>query len=115
MAQSAGYGARTGENPLGITAFRPSKCTEAPMRWEHWITRFTWGLIAKHSFNPTSLYFARTLTDEQVADLPAEVSGKKCLEAEQTLISDLYICLGERGQDEIHNRKPHLDLAATRS
>ena len=60
MAQSAGYGAGTGENPLGITAFRPSKCTEAPMLWEHWITRFTWGVIAKHSFNPTSFYFART-------------------------------------------------------
>ena len=36
------------------------------------------------------------------------------MEAEQTLISNLYLCLGERGQDELHNRKPHLDLATTR-
>ena len=39
---------------------------------------------------------------------------KNRLEAEQTLISNLYLCLGERGQDELHNREPHLDLAATR-
>ena len=26
MAQSAGYGAGTGKNPLGITAFWPSRC-----------------------------------------------------------------------------------------
>ena len=42
------------------------------------------------------------------------VIGKNRLEAEQNLISNLYLCLGERGQDELHNRKPHLDLAATR-
>ena len=46
--------------------------------------------------------------------MPAELSGNNCLEAEQTLISNLSLCLGERGQDELHNRKPHLDLAATR-
>ena len=36
------------------------------------------------------------------------------MEAEQTLISNLYLCLGERGQNELHNRKPHLGLATTR-
>ena len=56
MAQSAGYGAGTGKNPVGITAFWPSKCTEASMLWEHWITRFTWGVIAKHLFNPTAFF-----------------------------------------------------------
>ena len=84
------------------------------MLWEHWITRFTWGVIAKHSFNPTAFYFDRTLTAAQITDLPEEVNGKNRLEAEQTLISNLYLCLGERGQDELHNRKPHLDLATTR-
>ena len=114
MAQQAGQGAGTGKNPLGITAFWPSKCTEAPMLWEHWITRFTWGVIAKHSFNPTTFYFDWTLTAAQITALSEEVSGKNRLEAEQTLISNLYLCLGERGQDELNNRKPHLDLAATR-
>ena len=109
MAQQAGQSAGSGKNPLGITAFWPSKCTEAPMLWEHWITRFTWGVIAKHSFNPTAFYFDRTLTAEQITDLSEEVNGKNRLEAEQTIISNLYLCLGERGQD----RKPHLDLATT--
>ena len=68
----------------------------------------TWGVIAKYSFNSTSYYFAWTLTETQIADLPAEVSGKNRLEAEQTLISNIYLCLGERGQNELHNRKPHL-------
>ena len=92
MAQQAGYGAGTGKNPFGITAFWPSKCTEAPMLWEHWITRFTWGVIAKHSFNPTAFYFNRTLNATQIADLPEDDIGKNRLEAEQTSISNLYIC-----------------------
>ena len=114
MAQQAGQGAGTGKNPLGITAFWPSKCAEAPMLWEHWITRFTWGVIAKHSFNPTAFYFAQTLTAGQITALSEKVNGKNRLEAEQTLISNLYLSLEKRGQDELHNRKPHLDLAATR-
>ena len=114
MAQQAGYGVGTGENPLGITAFWPSKCTEAPMLWEHWITRFIWGVKAKHSLNPTAFYFNRTLNATQIADQPEEVNGKNRLDAKQTLISNLYLCLGERGQDELHNWKPHLNLAATR-
>ena len=114
MAQQAGHGAGTGKKPLGITEFWPSKCTEAPMLWEHWITCFTWGVIANHSFKLKAFYFNRTLTAAQIADLPEDVNGKNRLEAEQTLISNLYFCLGEREQDELHNRKPHLDLAATR-
>ena len=114
MAQQAGYGAGTGKIPVGITAFWPSKCTEAPMLWEHWTTRFTWGLIAKHSFNPTAFYFNWTLNATQIADLSEEINGKNILEAEQTLISNLYLCLGERRQDDLHSRKPHLDLALTR-
>ena len=71
-------------------------------------------VIAKYSFNPTAFYFNRTLNSTQIADLPAEVNGINRLEAEQTLISNLYLCLGKRGQDELHNRKPHLDLVVNR-
>ena len=42
MAQPAVSGGR-GKNPLGITGFWPSKCTEPPMMWEFWINRFQWG------------------------------------------------------------------------
>ena len=84
------------------------------MLWQHWITCFTWGVIAKHSFNQKTFYVDRTLIEAQITDLPAKVNGKNRLEADQTLISNLYLCLGEHGQDELHNRKPHLDLAVTR-
>ena len=76
------------------------------MLWEHWITRFTWGVIA--------FYFNRGLTAAQITDLPLEVHGRNRLEAEQTLISNLCLCFGERGQEELHNRKPHLNLATNR-
>ena len=66
MAQQAEYGARTVKNPLGITAFWPSKCTEGPMLWEHSITRFTWGVIAKNSFNTTAFYFNLTWNATQI-------------------------------------------------
>ena len=64
------------------------------MLWEHWITRFTWEVIAKHSFNPTSFYLNRALNAAQISDLPEEVNEKNCPEGEQTLISNLYLCLG---------------------
>ena len=75
---------------------------------------FYLGVMAKLSINTTAFFFARELTEAQIADLPAEVSEKNRLEVEQTLTSNLYLCLGERGQDELHNRKSHLDLVATR-
>ena len=84
------------------------------MLWEHWINRFTWGVIDKHAFNPTSFYFAKTLRTAQITGLPSEVLKKNRVEAEQTLVSNLYLCLGERGQDDLKNRRPHLDLATTR-
>ena len=34
--------------------------------------------------------------------------------AEKTLISNLYLCLWEKRQDELHKSKPHLDLSTTR-
>ena len=46
--------------------------------------------------------------------LPEEVDGKNRLAPEQTLISNMNLCLGEKGQDELHNRRPHLDLTTTR-
>ena len=44
--------------------------------------------------------------------LASEVDEKPRLESEKTLISNLYLCLEEKGQDE--KRKPHLDLTTTR-
>ena len=84
------------------------------MLWEFWFNRFQWGMVAKYSINPRNFYYASTLTAAQITDLPEEVDGKTRLASEQTLISNLYLCLGEKGQDELHKRKPHLDLAATR-
>ena len=71
-------------------------------------------MVAKHSINPKNFYYASTLTAAQVTASPEEVDGKNRLASEQTLISNLYLCLGEKGQDELHKRKPHLDLSTTR-
>ena len=112
MAQPASSGG--GKNPLGITGFWPAKCTEPPMMWEFWINRFQWGMVAKHSLNPKNFYYADTLSAAQVTAFPEEVDGKNRLESEQVLISNLYLCLGEKGQDELHKRRPHLDLSVIR-
>ena len=61
-----------------------------------------------------SFYYASTLTAVQVTALPEEVDGKNRLASEQTLILNLYLCLGEKGQDELHKRRPHMDLSTTR-
>ena len=84
------------------------------MLWEFWFNRFQWGMVAKHSLNPKNFSYASTLTAAQVTALPEEVDGKDRLASEQTLISNLYLCLGEKGQDELHKRRPHLDLSTTR-
>ena len=84
------------------------------MLWKFWFNRFQWGIVAKHSINPRKFYYASTLTAAQVTALPEEVDGKDRLTSEQTLISNLYLCLGEKGQDELHKRRPHLDLSTTR-
>ena len=68
----------------------------------------------KHSINPKNYYYAATLTAAQVTALPEEVDGKNRLESEQVLISKLHFCLGEKGQDELHKRRPHLDLSTVR-
>ena len=112
MAQSAVSGG--GKNPLAITGFWPAKCTEPPMMWEFWNNRFQWGMVAKHSLNPKNFNYAATLTAAQVTDLPEEVDGKNRLQSEQVLISNVYLCLGEKGQDELHKRRPHLDLSTIR-
>ena len=78
------------------------------------MNRLQWGMVAKHSNNPKNYYFAATLTEAQVNDLPGEVDGKNRLESEQTLVSNLNLCLGEKGQDELHSRRPHLDLPTIR-
>ena len=71
-------------------------------------------MVAKHSRNPKNYYFADSLTATQIAALPEEVDGKNRLAEEQILISNLYLCLGERGQEELHKRRPHLELGEAR-
>ena len=44
---------------------------------------------------------------------PADVDGKNRTESEQTLISNLYQCLGKKGLDELHKGRPHLEQRAT--
>ena len=84
------------------------------MLWEFWMNRFQWGMVAKHSINPKNHNFAATLTATRITALPAEVDGKNWLESEQILISNLYLCLGEKGQDELHKRRSHLYLSTIR-
>ena len=57
------------------------KFAEPPMLWEFWLNRFQWGMVAKHSINPTNFYYAATLTTAQVKGLPEKVDGKNRLEA----------------------------------
>ena len=78
------------------------------------VQSFSMGDMAKHSINPKNFYYASTLTAAQVTALPEEVDGKDRLASEQTLISNLHLCLGEKGQDELQKRRPHLDLSTTR-
>ena len=80
------------------------------MLWENWINQLTWSVIAKQAFNLTSFCFANTLATAQITALPPEVLGKNG----SKLISNLYVCLGERVQDQLHNRKPCLILETTR-
>ena len=70
--------------------------------------------MAKHSINPKNYYYAATLTAAQVIALPEELDGKNRLESEQVLISKMYSCLEEKGQDKLHKRRPHLDLSTVR-
>ena len=72
------------------------------MLWEHWLNRFIWGVTHKR-FNLTSFYTDKGLTAAQIKGLSVEVLGKNRLEADQSLDSNLYLCLGERGQHELHN------------
>ena len=112
MAQTSGVSG--GKNSLGIVSFWPAKHTEPPLLWEFWLNRFHWGMVAKNSINPKNYNFADSLTATQIAALPENVDEKNRLVAEQTLISNLYICLGERGQEELHKQRPHLELGEAR-
>ena len=67
-------------------------------------------LLCQYSYGGT----ISTLTEAQIRDFNPEVDRKPRLESGQTLISNLYLCIGEKGQDELHQRRPHLDLTTTR-
>ena len=99
---------------LELHPFDCLKCAEPPMLREFWVDRFQWGMVANHSMNPMNFYFASTMDATQIAALPENVDGKNRLDAEQTLISNLYLCLGEKGQDKFPKQKLLLDLGASR-
>ena len=99
---------------LELHPFDCLKCAEPPMLREFWVDRFQWGMVANHSMNPMNFYFASTMHATQIAALPENVDGKHRLDAEQTLISNLYLCLGEKGQDKFPKQKLLLDLGASR-
>ena len=103
-----------GENPLGVTSFWPSTLAEPSKLWEFLFNRFQWGDGGQTQYQSEKLLLRRTLTTAQIAALPEEVDVKDRLVAEQTLISNLYLCLGDKGQDEFHRRRPRLDLSTTR-
>ena len=46
--------------------------------------------------------------------MPEDLDIKNLLTCGQTLISTLYLCLGEKEQEEFTKRWPHMDLGATR-
>ena len=71
-------------------------------------------MVAKHSLNPKNFFYTSTLTAAQVTALPEEVDTEDRLASEKKLISNLYLCLVEKGQDELLKRRPHLDLSTTR-
>ena len=71
-------------------------------------------MVTKHSINPKNYYFANTLTEAQITALLEEMDGNNRLASEQTFFSNLCLCLGERGQEELHKQRPHLDLGESR-
>ena len=96
MAQPAANGVVGGRKSLGITAFWPNKCAEPPMLCEHWINRFSWVVIAKHAFNPTSFYFAKGSTNAQITALPPELLEKNWVKVEKNLFPTC-VCALENG------------------
>ena len=110
------YGAVSGwrgENPFGIVAFWPPNQAEPQLLWEHWKQRFHWAMVAKHGLVSSEFYFASTLTEAQIDDL-GDIGGKPREEGERTLISNLYLCLGNEEQRALHNQHPHLNMETKR-
>ena len=101
-----------GEKPLGIVAFWPPNQAEPQLLREHWKQRFHWTMVAKHGRVSSEYYFDSNLTETQVTALK-DVGGKP-REGERTLISKLYLCLGNKGQLALHNQHTHLDMETIR-
>ena len=97
-------------NPFGITGFWPMKCSVPLLLWEFWFNSFQLGMVATNEMNPKNFFFDGIVTATQVAAVPGDVNGKNRTESEHTLVSILFLCLGEKGQDEHHKRRPHFDL-----
>ena len=108
MAHQVGNCPRTEKTPLGITAFWPCNCTEAPMLWEHWLTSFTWAIIAKHRFYLTRINFAKTLPAAQFSDLPADVLRIRTYGGGADIDLKSVFMPGRKGQQKLDNRLPRL-------
>ena len=70
-------------------------------------------MVAKNSINPRNFYYASTLTAAQ-----GKIDGKDRRERSNDVGANTYLEIvlvsGEKGQDELHKRRPHLSLSTTR-
>ena len=70
-------------------------------------------MVAKHGLVLSEYYFPSTLTEAQTTAL-ADVGGKSREEGERTLISNLYLSIGQEGQRALRNHHPHLNMEEIR-
>ena len=72
------------------------------------------GCNRKARFQSDLVLFRKNVDERANNGATTGGDGKNLFEAGQMITSNLYLCLGEHGQDKLHNRKSHLDLATTR-
>ena len=71
-------------------------------------------MIAKYDIDPDDFYFASTLNAAAITALPEEVNGKKRLDSEKKLKSNLYLCIGDEAQRIFKARKPTVNIKTER-
>ena len=71
-------------------------------------------MIAKYDIDPDDFYFARTLNAAAIAALPEDVNGKKRIESEKKLKSNLYLCIGDEARRIFKARKPAVNVKTER-
>ena len=100
-----------GENPLGITGYWPMECSKPPMLWGFRLNRFQWAWSLNTWQTPKTSTSTGNLRQRRLRHhhgVWMEKTGRRAL------IFILLLCLGEKGPDELHKKRPHLDLVATR-